>query len=330
MLRLFILLAILLMFFSATPSASAILALDNPSNRTFTFTEKELDALLPKPSQRKDYLIERIRTLVTQLKERENRTTPIINLSDSLKQELLQYMTPSFLNQVIRMDNGQAILTMPLEHFPIIDGETTITSTNGMRSFKVESNDVTYSFDMDFPRFKLSHVSPPVIDLTEQPQQLMKGITTALINRDYVTLSQYIDPLKGLTVTPYLYVTETSVTFDKSTVRAWLEDRSLYFFGYFDGKGHSIDKKPLDYTIRFIESKALTDPDDILIDAFSTHGNSLNNTKEAFPNLLTVIEYHHKGTDEFSGMDWRSLHFVFIARDGYTYLRAILSDEWTI
>lgn len=276
------LLCLLLMFFYTTPPALATQTINYPNHRSFTFIEKNLDDLLPKPLQRKDDLIETIRKHVTQLKERENGTTPIIHLPDSLKQELLKYMTPSFFNQILRIDKDQTFFTMPLKHFPIIDEEITILTIYDMRSFKVESHDeVYYVFDMDFPRFKLSHVSPPVIDLTQDPQQLTKEITTALSNRDYVALSQYIDPLEGLTVTPYLHVTETSKTFDKDTVRTWLTDSSLYFYGYFDGTGHSIDKTPLDYNIRFIETPALTDPDDILVDAFSTHGNSLNNTKKS-------------------------------------------------
>ena len=295
-----------------------------PTRHAFSYTDKSLDQLLPTPAERAEQLITNITSHFSLL---ENTEGPI---SEETIAKLKQTFSESFLDQLLKT-TGEKRLTMPAHLLPKLTGETTIETIDG-RNFIIQSetDHTAYQITMDFPHYQLLQTTPPVVDLTQAPELLTENIVTLLQNRDYQAFSQYVHPDEGLTVTPYLYVDSEAVTFTKQQVSQWLTDQTTYLFGYNDGRGDPINVTPIAFIERFIETRALTAPDDVLIDAFSTHGNSLNNTTEAFPDLSAVVEYHYDGTEEYVGMDWRSLHFVFKEIDGYTYLRAILSDQWTI
>lgn len=322
--KLVILILSLSLNMNGTLSADSIVK-QQPSRHAFSYTDKSLDQLLPTPAERADQLISAITSHITLLK---NENGPI---SEETITELKQTFSESLLDQLLNTTDEGQMLTMPVDIFPHLTGETTI-ETIDKRNFIIQSetDHAAYQITMDFPHYQLLQTTPPVVDLTQAPELLTENIVTRLQNRDYQALSQYVHPDEGLTVTPYLYVDSEAVTFTKQQVSQWLTDQTTYLFGYNDGRGDPINVTPIAFIERFIETRALTEPDEVLIDAFSTHGNSLNNTKEAFPDLSTVVEYHYDGTEEYVGMDWRSLHFVFKEIDGYTYLRAILSDQWTI
>ena len=320
---------LVILILSLSLNMNVILSADSvvkqqPTRHAFSYTDKSLDQLLPTPTERVDQLITDITSHFSLL---ENTAGPI---SEETIAKLKQTFSESFLDQLLKT-TGEKRLTMPAHLLPKLTGETTIETIDA-RNFIIqsESDHAAYHITMNFPHYQLLQTTPPVVDLTQAPEALAENIVTLLQNRDYQALSQYVHPDEGLTVTPYLYVDSEAVTFTKQQVSQWLTDQTTYLFGYNDGRGDPINVAPMAFIERFIETRALTEPDDVLIDALSTHGNSLNNTTEAFPDLSTVVEYHYDGTEEYVGMDWRSLHFVFKEIDGYTYLRAILSDQWTI
>ena len=63
--------------------------------------------------------------------------------------------------------------------------------------------------------------------------------------------------------------------------------------------------------------------------SLNNNGNSINNLKDIYQNS-EVVEFYHKGSDEYAGMDWRVLRLVFDEYQGKRYLVAIISDQWTV
>lgn len=159
----------------------------------------------------------------------------------------------------------------------------------------------------------------------------VQPIIQHLRDGDFEQLSQYVSEDNGLTLVPYLHVDDESLNFDKSTVANFSQDSSTYLFGYTDGRGEPIDVTPETYYEEYIHSDALQEPQNAYINEYRQNGNSLNNIEEAFPNHDAVVEIHNEGSGEYSGMDWRSLHFVLEEIENGDYvLIGILSDEWTI
>lgn len=161
-------------------------------------------------------------------------------------------------------------------------------------------------------------------------QEVSDKIITALDERDMDTVAEYVDPEKGLTFSPYVYVTDDAVRFDKEDVPSMLDSDEAFVWGDYDGKGDPIELTPADYFDEFIDMEPYLEPDDVLVDDPQDRGNTKNNIKDVFPNT-TVIEYYNDGSDEYGGIDWQSVDLVYDENDtGELQLVAIVRDMWTI
>ena len=67
----------------------------------------------------------------------------------------------------------------------------------------------------------------------------------------------------------------------------------------------------------------------ISVNEFKHSGNMINNLKEIYPNS-EFVEFYHKGSEQYSGMDWRILRLVFDEYQGKRYLVAIVNEQWTV
>lgn len=161
-------------------------------------------------------------------------------------------------------------------------------------------------------------------------REVSDKIIDALDNEDMQTVSEYVDPEKGLTFSPYVYVMDDAVKFDKEDVPTMLAGPEEFDWGDSDGKGEPIELTPEDYFDEFMDMEPYQDPDDVLVDDPQDRGNTKNNIKDVFPDA-TVIEYYNKGSDEYAGIDWESVNLVYEENDaGDLQLVAIVRDMWTI
>lgn len=157
-------------------------------------------------------------------------------------------------------------------------------------------------------------------------EPLSDKIITALDEKDMETVARYVSPEKGLLLSPYVYVIEEAVVFDKSDVRSMLEVDEKYKWGNYDGKGTPIELTSSEYFDEFLDMTTFINEDEILIDDLQARGNTKNNIEETFPDPR-VIEYYNEGTEEFTGIDWSSLLLVYDEDDsGELYLVAIVRD----
>ncbi|MRH41082.1 hypothetical protein GH741_00150 [Aquibacillus halophilus] len=161
-------------------------------------------------------------------------------------------------------------------------------------------------------------------------EEKAETIIQAIHNRNMESLAEQVHPEKGLLFSPYVFIQEDAVVFEKNQVATLLNDNEQYLWGHSDGSGEPIELTPNEYFDQFLDIEALLEPDEILVDQVKQRGNSINNLKEVFPES-TVVEYYHSGTEEYDGMDWSSVNLVFEQdQNGSWKLVAIVKDQWTI
>ena len=176
---------------------------------------------------------------------------------------------------------------------------------------------------------------PPTIVGTIIPsvETAADDVQARLGARDYEILSGFIDPSRGLVISPYAYVGDAAQVLTPAQVAGAATDDSILLWGYTDGEGAPI-KTTIDTRFRAIAgSTALTSTDAIGFDVRLGLGNSIDNIAERFPGA-SVVEYHFEGTSLYGDFDWTSVRLVFdttnLAPTGRPALLAIVQDTWTI
>lgn len=152
----------------------------------------------------------------------------------------------------------------------------------------------------------------------------------ALQARDMAALSQLVHPVAGVRFSPYSYVLEDQLVFSSQQVAGLMQDTSVYLWGAYDGSGEPINLQFAEYYDRFVYSMDFAAAPQISYNQRLGYGNTLDNSREFYPDGV-VVEYYFPGIDpQYGGMDWRSLRLVFQLEGDAWYLVGIISDQWTI
>ena len=161
-------------------------------------------------------------------------------------------------------------------------------------------------------------------------EEVSEQVVEAIHNKDLKPVAEYVHPEKGLLFSPYVHVENNAVVIEKDGLENLLASDRVYTWGIQDGRGTPIDLTPNEYFVEFLDMTPFLEPDDILIDDPQDRGNTMNNVAEKFPDAH-IVEYYNDGSDEFEGMDWASVLFVFEEDEaGNPQLIAIVRDMWTI
>lgn len=171
-------------------------------------------------------------------------------------------------------------------------------------------------------------------DETVQKPLTLKEVSDEIINalntRDMDIIANHVDQEEGLLFSPYVYVTDEAVIFEKSEVAAMLESNTKYEWGHYDGRGTSIELTPNEYFDKFLDMTAYQDPDSVIENNPQHRGNTQNNIQDKFSEA-EIIEYYDEGPEEYEGIDWSSIYLVY-KKDDTEHLKliAIIRDMWTI
>lgn len=177
---------------------------------------------------------------------------------------------------------------------------------------------------------KITNMMEEEVDQTSIIKDKAQIIVQALSIKDMDTVSKYTHTKKGLLFSPYVYVKEEALVFQKDQVKTMLNNSETYTWGTHDGSGKPIKLTPKEYYDRFIYDKDYAKTSEIIINQPTQRGNMKNNIKDVFPDSYT-IEFHVVGSKELDGMDWASLNLVFEKNEqGVWMLVAIIHDQWTI
>lgn len=177
-----------------------------------------------------------------------------------------------------------------------------------------------------------THSSTSVVsDMSQQTlrQQALR-IQRALANKDFTRLTNDIHPTRGVRFSMYAYVRpDVDKVFSREQYAHYLQQSKTRFtWGEKDGTGDLLITPLPTYLDTWVKGSAF-DNASIRLNETKNNGNSINNLKEIYQHS-EVVEFYHKGSDQYAGMDWRVLRLVFDDYQGRRYLVAIISDQWTV
>ncbi|SJN27155.1 hypothetical protein [Psychrobacter sp. JB385] len=168
-------------------------------------------------------------------------------------------------------------------------------------------------------------------DMSQQTlrQQALR-IQRALANKDFARITNDIHPTRGVRFSMYAYVRpESDKVFSRAQYAQYLQQSNIRFtWGEKDGTGDLLITPLPTYLDTWVKGATFNDAS-ISLNELNNNGNSINNLKDVYQNS-EVVEFYHKGSDEYAGMDWRVLRLVFDEYQGRRYLVAIISDQWTV
>lgn len=181
------------------------------------------------------------------------------------------------------------------------------------------------------PNQSNGHSSTPVVsDISQQTlkQQALR-IQRALANKDFARITNDIHPTRGVRFSMYAYVRpETDKVFNREQFAQYLQQSKIRFtWGEKDGTGDLLVTPLPTYLDTWIDASKFNNAS-ISINEFQHSGNMINNLKKIYPNS-EVVEFYHKGSEEYAGMDWRIMRLVFEEYEGKRYLVAIVNEQWT-
>ena len=181
------------------------------------------------------------------------------------------------------------------------------------------------------PNQSNGHSSTPVVsDISQQTlkQQALR-IQRALANKDFARITNDIHPTRGVRFSMYAYVRpETDKVFSREQFAQYLQQSKIRFtWGEKDGTGDLLVTPLPTYLDTWIDASKFNNAS-ISINEFQHSGNMINNLKKIYPNS-EVVEFYHKGSEEYAGMDWRIMRLLFEEYEGKRYLVAIVNEQWT-
>lgn len=190
---------------------------------------------------------------------------------------------------------------------------------------------ISITFINDKAKNNKSEIEVFIVNQAETIVELIK-------NKNFEELANYVHDEKGLLFSPYIYIEEDSLVFSAEDVSSFLENKELYLWGIYDGKGNPIELTTEGYYEEFIYSRDFVNPDEVIyytdfndVEYVGNQRSSMiNNINEVFPDAHVVEFFLDEVYDDELIFAWRSINLVFEKNnEGIWKLIAIVSDQWT-
>jgi hypothetical protein len=169
-------------------------------------------------------------------------------------------------------------------------------------------------------------------DAREIIAPLCARVLRALQSNDMNSLSQLVHPVKGVRFSPYAFLdSKANVRFTAASIQGAFADQRKRVWGAYDGSGDPIRLSFPEYYKRFVYDRDFARAAKIAYNSeVPFRGNTLDNSREAYPNAIIVEAYVPGTAAEREGSDFRSLRLVFEQHSGKWYLVHVVHDQWTI
>ena len=159
---------------------------------------------------------------------------------------------------------------------------------------------------------------------------LAQGVIQALKARDMSKLASFVDPKAGVRFSPYTNVKQADLVYTPDKLAGALTDATSYLWGTMDGSGAPIRLTFADYYAKFVYSLDFAGATQVGYNHALSGGNTIDNSRDFYPNSI-IVEYYLPGTDPtLGGMDWQSLKLVFQQNGSQWYLVGIIHSQWTV
>lgn len=148
--------------------------------------------------------------------------------------------------------------------------------------------------------------------------------------RDYKTLSTYVDGTLGLTLTTFSTVNrEIDLTFTAAQVAGFAKDTTKYNWGVNPGSSEVLSMTAEEYFSTYIFNVDYTQATQIGVDKINISGNALENVAEAYPGCRFVEFTFPGAVTESQGQNWCSLKLVFAPGQTKWCLVGLIHSQWT-
>lgn len=177
----------------------------------------------------------------------------------------------------------------------------------------------------------ITNPNPPRVTFDEEILVMEKAydVMRAIQNRNMTDLAQFVHPQKGVLFSPYATVdSKRAQVFMPAQVKGLLTNKKQIEWGTEAGKGDPIRLSPDDYFKTYVYDVDFIETDFVTYNGYYKETNSIQNITEAFPES-NYIEFFVPGSEEYEGMDWKSLKLVFTDYKGEPYLAGVVHDQWT-
>ncbi|MGB8000763.1 MAG: hypothetical protein WCF60_11835 [Anaerobacillus sp.] len=165
----------------------------------------------------------------------------------------------------------------------------------------------------------------------------LKSVQSRVVNRAYQVvnvmkdkvmgkLADYVHPKKGVLFSPY-------GTIDKKRAQVLMPPLIIDFLAHsrqlewgVDPGGKPIRLNSQSYFNNYVYDAEYGETNFVTFDGIHDETNRIQNLEEIFPQAH-YVEFFVSGTEEFQGMDWKSLVLVFSEYGGEPYLVGIIHDQ---
>lgn len=181
------------------------------------------------------------------------------------------------------------------------------------------------------PTLPASHM---VLSLSETNK-----IVSALQNKDLDLLADFVSPVRGVRISRDTTVNKTQdVILNQSQIRNANANRTLWLWGYTDGKGDPVQDTIHHYLTVVVPNRDYINADEIRINEPRQYPVSsgltdarYNHISSAYPDA-DIVEYHFPDSEEggSNGFGWSSLYLILENVGDRYYLIGIVNGYWTI
>ncbi len=155
------------------------------------------------------------------------------------------------------------------------------------------------------------------------------NVLNAIKSKDAIELSKFVHPKKGVLFSPYGTIeVKRAQVFMPAQLKEFFKNSKQLEWGTEAGRGDPIRLSPEDYFNAYVYDVEFSETEIVTFDGIHQETNSIQNIKDVFPESH-YVEFFVPGSEEFEGMDWRSLKLAFSEYNDQYYLVGIIHDQWT-
>jgi len=157
------------------------------------------------------------------------------------------------------------------------------------------------------------------------------AVVCALRERRWADLTRMVHPERGLCFSPDAYLDQNDLCFSREDLPRLPKDPVRYRWGFEPGSGRPLDFTFVEYAARYVYDGPYWEKGRLGMDVRQGAGNIIDNHDQVFPDSR-VVEFYLPGSEQYGGLDWRSLRLVFLPdprAPGGWWLVALVHDEWS-
>ena len=193
---------------------------------------------------------------------------------------------------------------------------------------EILDKDATSIIPIDSTKTPDTSTESETLNKEQTLKMLNHEILSTLKSKDFAKFSNYIHPQKGVQFSMYAHINpKQDKRFTKEDYLKYAPTTIKFTWGEKDGTGYPLVLSIRKYLEEWVFRKDFT-KGEFYFNTFKGNGNSLNNLKEVYPTQY-FTENYISGSEEYGGMDWNCLRFVFEELDRTFYLVAVVNDQWT-